>query len=109
APRSAAAGAMEPLPIALVGGLPSALARVRDAGVLVVGLDGAADRSLYELSPADGPVCLGLGAEGRGLSRLVRERCDELLSIPLQGRLASLNVASAATLACFEVARQRIP
>jgi 23S rRNA (guanosine2251-2'-O)-methyltransferase len=41
------------------------------------------------------------------LSRLVRERCDEVVAIPLQGRLASLNVASAATLACFEVARQR--
>jgi 23S rRNA (guanosine2251-2'-O)-methyltransferase len=109
AATKAAAGAIEHLPMAVVGGLPAALARMRDAGVLVVGLDGAADRSLYELSPADGPVCLVLGAEGRGLSRLVRERCDELLSIPLQGRLASLNVAAAATLACFEVARQRTP
>jgi 23S rRNA (guanosine2251-2'-O)-methyltransferase len=107
AATKAAAGAIEHLPIALVGGLPAALARLRDAGVLVVGLDVSADRPLYDLSPADGPVCLVLGAEGRGLSRLVRERCDEVLSIPLQGRLASLNVASAATLACYEVARQR--
>ena len=109
AATKAAAGAIEHLPIALVGGLPAALTQLRDAGVLVVGLDGAADRSLYELSPADGPVCLVLGAEGRGLSRLVRDRCDEVLAIPLEGRLASLNVASAATLACFEVARQRTP
>lgn len=107
AATKAAAGAIEHLPIALVGGLPAALARLRDAGILVVGFDGAADRSLYRMSPADGPVCLVLGAEGRGLSRLVRERCDEVVSIPLQGRLASLNVASAATLACYEVARHR--
>jgi 23S rRNA (guanosine2251-2'-O)-methyltransferase len=107
AATKAAAGAIEHLPMGLVGGLPAALAQLSSAGILVVGLDGAADRSLYELSPADGPVCLVLGAEGRGLSRLVRERCDEVVSIPLQGRLASLNVASAATLACFEVARQR--
>jgi 23S rRNA (guanosine2251-2'-O)-methyltransferase len=107
AATKAAAGAIEHLPIALVGGLPAALAQMRSAGVLVVGLDAAAERPLTEMSPADGPVCLVLGAEGRGLSRLVRERCDELVSIPLRGRLASLNVASAATLACFEVARQR--
>jgi len=73
----------------------------------VVGLDGAADLPLHELGPADGPVCLVLGAEGRGLSRLVRERCDQVVAIPLRGRLASLNVASAATVACFEVVRQR--
>jgi len=107
AATKAAAGAIEHLPIALVGGLPGALARMRDAGVLVVGLDGAADRSLHDIGPADGPVCLVLGAEGRGLSRLVRERCDQVVAIPLRGRLASLNVASAATLACFEVVRQR--
>jgi 23S rRNA (guanosine2251-2'-O)-methyltransferase len=107
AATKAAAGAIEHLPMALVGGLPGALARMRDAGVLVVGLDGGADRSLHELGPADGPVCVVLGAEGRGLSRLVRERCDQLVAIPLRGRLASLNVASAATLACFEVVRQR--
>jgi 23S rRNA (guanosine2251-2'-O)-methyltransferase len=107
AATKAAAGAIEHLPMAVVGGLPAALAQLRKEGVLVLGLDGAADRQLAQLSPADGPVCLVLGAEGRGLSRLVRERCDEVVAIPLRGRLGSLNVAAAAALACFEIARHR--
>ncbi len=107
AATKAAAGAIEHLPVAVAGGLPAALARMRKADVLVVGLDGAADRSIYDLPPSDGPVCLVLGAEGRGLSRLVRERCDEVVAIPLWGRLASLNVSAAAALACFEIARHR--
>jgi 23S rRNA (guanosine2251-2'-O)-methyltransferase len=107
AATKAAAGAVEHLPIAVVGGLPAALARMRDAGVHVVGLEGQAARSLYDLVGPDGPVCLVLGAEGRGLSRLVRERCDELVAIPMHGRLDSLNVSAAAALACFEIARRR--
>jgi 23S rRNA (guanosine2251-2'-O)-methyltransferase len=107
AATKAAAGAVEHLPIAVVGGLPAALARMRDAGVHVVGLDGRAATSIYDLADADGPVCVVLGAEGKGLSRLVRERCDELVAIPMHGRLGSLNVSAAAALACFEIARRR--
>jgi 23S rRNA (guanosine2251-2'-O)-methyltransferase len=107
AATKAAAGAIEYLDMALVGGLPAALARLRDAGVLVIGLDTAASTTIYELPPVDGPVCLVFGAEGPGLSRLVRQRCEILVSIPLQGQLASLNVSAAAALACFEVARAR--
>jgi 23S rRNA (guanosine2251-2'-O)-methyltransferase len=107
AATKAAAGAVEHLPIALVGGVPAALARMRDAGVHVVGLEGQAPTSLYDVSAPDGPVCLVLGAEGKGLSRLVRERSDELVAIPMHGRLGSLNVSAAAALACFEIARRR--
>ena len=107
AATKAAAGAVEHLPIAVVGGLPAALARMRDAGVHVVGLDGGAATSIYDLAGVDGPVCVVLGAEGKGLSRLVRDRCDELVAIPLHGRLGSLNVSAAAALACFEIARRR--
>jgi 23S rRNA (guanosine2251-2'-O)-methyltransferase len=107
AATKAAAGAVEHLPIAVVGGLPAALARMRDAGVHVVGLDGQAAASIYDVAGADGPVCVVLGAEGKGLSRLVRERCDELVAIPMHGRLGSLNVSAAAALACFEIARRR--
>ena len=103
----AAAGAVEHVPIALVGGLPAALARVREAGVWVVGLDPGAAESLYDLSVADEPVMVVLGAEGRGMSRLVRERCDVLVHIPLRGRIPSLNVAAAGALALFEVSRRR--
>jgi 23S rRNA (guanosine2251-2'-O)-methyltransferase len=107
AATKAAAGAVEHVPIAVAGGLPSAIAQIRSAGVHVVGLDGSASRSLYDMAGGDGPVCVVLGAEGRGLSRLVRERCDEVVAIPMAGALDSLNVAAAAALACFEVARRR--
>ncbi len=104
----AAAGAVEYLPMALVGGLPTALRQLRDAGVWVVGLDMGGDTDLFDLEVADQPVCLVLGAEGKGLSRLVRERCDAVAGIPLLGQLASLNVSAAGALACFEVTRRRL-
>jgi 23S rRNA (guanosine2251-2'-O)-methyltransferase len=103
----AAAGAIEYLPIALVGGVPAALDRAKRAGCWTVGLDEQGDRSLFDLDLADQPIVLVLGSEGRGLARLTRDRCDVLVRIPVHGRLASLNVSAAATLACHEVARRR--
>jgi 23S rRNA (guanosine2251-2'-O)-methyltransferase len=103
----AAAGAAEYVPMALVGGLPAAISRMQDLGVWVVGLDTGGPTSIHALDLGDQPVCLVLGSEGKGLSRLVRERCDILASIPLRGRLSSLNVSVAGALACFEVVRQR--
>lgn len=102
-----AAGAVEHLPCAVVGGLPAALAELRKAGVWVVGLDGDGEQELWEMPAADGPIALVLGAEGSGLSRLVRQRCDVVVRIPLLGSLGSLNVAAAGALACYEVARAR--
>lgn len=104
----AAAGAIEHLDIALVSGLPAALARVKELGVWVVGLDGTGDRSLFDLPVATEPVVLVLGAEGSGLGRLTRARCDVVAAIPMAGALGSLNVAAAGALACFEVARHRL-
>jgi 23S rRNA (guanosine2251-2'-O)-methyltransferase len=103
----AAAGAIEHLPIAVVSGLPAALERLKDAGVWRVGLDAAGTSDVSEVEVFDEPVVLVFGAEGRGLSSLVRRRCDVLASIPIRGRLGSLNVAAAAAVACFEVARHR--
>lgn len=104
----ASAGAIEHMPIAVVSGLPSTLQRMRDAGIWVIGLDDAADRTLFEISDlATDAVCVVLGAEGAGLSRLVRERCDMIVSIPMSGRLSSLNVSAAAALATYEIARHR--
>lgn len=103
----AAAGAVEHLPFAVVGGLPTALQDLRAEGVWIVGLDADGPTGLWELPAADGPICLVLGAEGSGLSRLVRQRCDEVVSIPLLGSLPSLNVSVAGALACYEVARAR--
>lgn len=104
----ASAGAVEHVPIALVPGLPATLSRLKDAGVWIVGLDDAADRSLFDLGDlATDGICLVLGAEGAGLSRLVRERCDVVVAVPMRGRIASLNVAAAAALATYEVSRRR--
>ena len=103
-----AAGAIEYVPMCVVPGLPSAIQSMRDAGVWVVGLDDEADQSLFDLGDlAAEHVCVVLGAEGAGLSRLVRERCDLVVSIPMQGSLSSLNVSAAAALATYEVVRAR--
>jgi len=104
----AAAGAIEYLPMALVGGIPNALERAQRAGVWCVGLDERGQRDLTELDLADQRIVIVLGAEGKGLARLTRDRCDMLVRIPMKGHVASLNVAAAATLACHEVARRRV-
>jgi 23S rRNA (guanosine2251-2'-O)-methyltransferase len=103
----AAAGAIEHLPMALASGLPAAIERLKAAGLWVVGLDAGGDTPLDRLPFAADPVVLVLGAEGAGLSRLVRQRCDAVASIPLRGRLESLNVAAAAAIATYEIARHR--
>lgn len=102
-----AAGAVEYLPISSVGGIPSALDRAARSGVWTVGLDGSGDRSIFDLDLVDQSVVLVLGAEGGGLGRLTRQRCEVLARIPMHGRIESLNVASAAAIACHEVARRR--
>jgi len=103
----AAAGAIEYLPVAFVSGIPGALDRAKRAGVWCAGLDADGDQSVFELSVADAPLVLVLGAEGRGLSRLARARCDVIASIPMHGHIESLNVSAAAAVACTEIARRR--
>ena len=93
--------------MALVGGLPAAIESLRSAGVWVVGLDSAGPTSLYDLTVATQPICLVAGAEGKGLSRLVARRCDEVVSLPLRGSLDSLNVAAAVAIATYEITRRR--
>jgi 23S rRNA (guanosine2251-2'-O)-methyltransferase len=72
-----------------------------------VGLDQEASASLWDLHPGDRPLALVLGAEGSGLSRLARERCDEVVRIPRAGSLESLNVAAAGAVALLAVAQAR--
>jgi 23S rRNA (guanosine2251-2'-O)-methyltransferase len=103
----AAAGAVEHVPMALVGGLPTAITQMREAGIWVVGLDADAEAPLFGMPLATDPVCLVVGAEGAGLSRLVRQRCDLVVSIPLKGQLGSLNVSVSAAVACYEIVRRR--
>jgi len=104
----AAAGAIEYVPMAVVAGIPAALSTLVTRGVWTVGLDSAATRPVWELGVATEAVALVLGAEGSGLSRLARSRCDVLVAVPQQGRLSSLNVSAAGAVAAFEIARRRI-
>lgn len=102
----ASAGAVEHTRIARVTNLPRALERLKSAGLWVVGAE--ADRGeLYHEVDMTGPVVVVLGGEGRGLGRLVREHCDHLASIPMLGRVGSLNVAAAGAVLLFEAVRQR--
>ena len=103
----AAAGAVEHLALATVSGVPAMLERASRAGLWSVGLDAAGTTDVFALEVADRPLIVVLGAEGRGLSRLTRERCDLLASIPMRGQIESLNVATAAAVACHAIARQR--
>jgi 23S rRNA (guanosine2251-2'-O)-methyltransferase len=110
AATAGAAGAVEYLPIAVVSGIPAALSRARRRGVWAVGLaeDGTAD--VFDLPCADERLVLVAGAEGRGLGRLTRQRCDLLARIPVAGPLPSLNVATAVAVAAHAVAhRRRVP
>ena len=101
----ASAGALLHLRVAEVANLPRALGLLGKAGFWVVGLDETARRSIFDERPP-GKLALVLGAEGTGLSRLVRESCDELLAIPLSGKVGSLNVSVAAGVALFSYARR---
>jgi 23S rRNA (guanosine2251-2'-O)-methyltransferase len=104
----AAAGAIEHVPIAVVAGVPAGLARAKELGCWVVGLAADGDQSLFDGLPvADEAIVVVVGAEGAGLSRLTRARCDLVVSIPMRGRLGSLNVSAAGALALFEVSRRR--
>jgi 23S rRNA (guanosine2251-2'-O)-methyltransferase len=102
-----AAGAIEHLAFAVVGGVPTALNDLRELGVWSIGLASEAEQSLYSLALGEGPVALVVGSEEKGLAPLVRRRCDAVAAIPQHGALPSLNVGVAGAVACFEVARQR--
>ncbi|MGH8988403.1 MAG: TrmH family RNA methyltransferase [Acidimicrobiales bacterium] len=103
-----AAGAVEHLDFALVGGIPHALERLSSLGVRSFGLAAGTARSIYDADLGAGPVALVVGGEERGLAPLVRRRCDEIVGIPQHGELESLNAGAAAAVACFEVARRRL-
>ena len=104
--RKVACGAAESLPVLRVTNLARTLRSLHEAGIWVYGATGEAESSLYE-ADLSGPLALVLGGEGRGLRRLTREHCDELLSIPMAGSISSLNVSVAAGIFLFEAGRQR--
>ena len=105
--RRVSAGASEIVPVARVGNLGRAIDEAREAGVWVLGLDERAVEGIWASPLMEPPVGLVLGAEDRGISPSISQRCDALVSIPSGGRLASLNVAVAGAIAMFEIARRR--
>ena len=92
--------------VARVTNLASALEVLKTAGIWVCGTAADGDRSLWEADLQTG-IALVIGSEGKGMSRITREKCDFLLSIPLLGKVSSLNASSAAAVVLFEAVRQR--
>jgi 23S rRNA (guanosine2251-2'-O)-methyltransferase len=97
----ASAGALEHLPHAVVANIGRALTRLQEVGFTVVGLDGDAPRSIFDEPCPDGRVAVVIGSEGEGMSRLVRERCDVLVALPVKGRVGSLNASAALAAALY--------
>ena len=101
------AGAAARVPVARATNLVRALEECKKNGMFVIGLDGGGDASLRGLKLADAPLVVVTGAEGAGLSRLVRETCDQIVSIPISSAVESLNAAVATGIALYEVASVR--
>ncbi|MBU4464461.1 MAG: 23S rRNA (guanosine(2251)-2'-O)-methyltransferase RlmB, partial [Actinobacteria bacterium] len=101
------AGAAARIPVALAGNLTTMLKEFKKQGVFVLGLDGGGDVSLPALQLTDRPVVIVVGSEGKGLSRLVTETCDQIVSIPISASTESLNAGIAASVALYQVSTAR--
>jgi len=99
------AGAAARIPVARATNLTRTIEDYKKAGLFVLGLDADGDVSLPESTLLDGPLVIVVGAEGEGLSRLVREACDEIASIPIAGTTESLNASVAAGIALYEASK----
>lgn len=102
----ASAGAVEYMPVAKVSNLAQTIDKLKEAGVWVFGADADGDKGLYD-ADFRGATALVIGSEGEGISRIVREKCDFIVSIPMQGRVNSLNASAAAAVLLYEAVRQR--
>lgn len=100
------AGALEHLPVSVLPNIKHAIRMMKEAGILIAGLE-AGDGLEPWTADLSVPVALVLGSEGKGLRKTVREKCDFLISLPLKGKVNSLNVSVAAGVAFFEILRQR--
>ncbi|MBN1954222.1 MAG: 23S rRNA (guanosine(2251)-2'-O)-methyltransferase RlmB [Anaerolineae bacterium] len=103
----ASAGAAEHLCVAQVVNLSRAIAALKGQDVWIAGVEAAPGAQRYDQVDLSGPLALVVGSEGQGLRRLVRERCDFLLQLPMQGQVASLNAAVAGSIVLYEAWRQR--
>jgi 23S rRNA (guanosine2251-2'-O)-methyltransferase len=101
------AGAVARVPVAMASNLTQAITSYKERGVFVAGLDGDGDTALPDLALADRPLLLVAGSEGAGLSRIVRERCDVVVSIPITADTESLNAGIATSVALYQVSTVR--
>jgi len=101
------AGAAEYVPVARVTNLAQTMEKLKEAGVWIAGTDVRAEGEIYDTDVFKGPLALVVGNEGEGMGRLVREKCDVLIKLPMQGRINSLNASVAAGVVMYEVLRQR--
>jgi 23S rRNA (guanosine2251-2'-O)-methyltransferase len=102
----ASAGALEHMPVARIPNLSNFIEKIKEKGFWVVGLAGEA-KSNYTSFDMTGPIAIVLGSEGTGIRPLVRQNCDELVSLPMMGKVSSLNVSVASGIILYEVLRQR--
>jgi 23S rRNA (guanosine2251-2'-O)-methyltransferase len=104
--RKVAVGAAETVPLIQITNLSRTLKHLQQAGVWVVGAAGEAEQLIYDCKML-GAIAIVMGAEGKGMRRLTRETCDELVKLPMAGSVSSLNVSVATGICLFEVVRQR--
>ena len=104
--RKVACGAAEVIPLIQVTNLSRTLKAMKDNGVWIIGTAGEAEQSLYECK-LSGPTALVMGSEDKGMRRLTRENCDELIKLPMAGSVSSLNVSVATGVCLYEIVRQR--
>lgn len=100
------AGAVEHIAVAKVANLAAAAEKLKENGVWIFGTAAEGDKQLWQSDLADGAAIV-IGSEGEGMSRLMREKCDFLVSIPMRGKVSSLNASAAAAVVLYEAVRQR--
>ncbi|WP_440876263.1 23S rRNA (guanosine(2251)-2'-O)-methyltransferase RlmB [Thalassotalea sp. PLHSN55] len=104
--RKVAVGAAETVPLVQVTNLARTMKQLQEMGVWIIGTAGETDTCLYDVK-LSGPMALVMGAEGKGMRRLTKETCDELVKLPMAGSVSSLNVSVATGICLFEIVRQR--
>ena len=105
--RKVAVGAAENVPLVQVTNLARTMKALQQMGVWIIGTAGETDTCLYDVK-LSGPMALVMGAEGKGMRRLTREKCDQLVKLPMAGSVSSLNVSVATGICLFEIVRQRL-
>ncbi|WP_448549042.1 23S rRNA (guanosine(2251)-2'-O)-methyltransferase RlmB [Thalassotalea fusca] len=104
--RKVAVGAAETIPLVQVTNLARTMKALQKQGIWIIGTAGETDTCIYDVA-LSGPMALVMGAEGKGMRRLTRENCDQLVKLPMAGEVSSLNVAVATGICLYEIVRQR--